>query len=167
MEWWSWSDIKWSRVYLPAKLSLDLVSYGKRYGGFQDSASALLSYTAQLDTGIIYVNSPNFVWILMVQTGFVVLVLNLCSWIPESYKHLLLACLQWVFFFFHRKWGMHGRHTPSRYETLGCSSGLDRLCYVWLWHIGPPKFMKPLGLELVASVHAWEHVMIRSAKLWT
>jgi len=54
-----------------------------------------------------------------------------------------------------------------RYETVGCSSGLDRLCYVWLRHIGPLKFMKPLGLEIVASVHVLEHAMIRSAKLWT
>jgi len=62
---------------------------------------------------------------------------------------------------------MHGRHTPSRYETVGCSSGLDRPCCVWLRHIGPLKFMKPLSLEIVASLHAWEHAMIRSAKLWT
>jgi hypothetical protein len=54
-----------------------------------------------------------------------------------------------------------------RYETVGCSSGLNRLCCVWLWHIGPLKFMKPSGLEIVAFVHVWEHAMIRSAKLWT
>jgi len=34
-------------VYLPAKLSPDLVICGKRNGGCQDSASALFCYTVQ------------------------------------------------------------------------------------------------------------------------
>jgi len=39
--------MKWNRVSLPAKLSPNLVSYGKRNGGCEDSASALFCYTAQ------------------------------------------------------------------------------------------------------------------------